>query len=40
MAEVVKASALLVEVAIVPFQFPATAMKMDVGRPPAQKVPQ
>ena len=39
-ADVVKVSALLVEVAIVPVRFPATATKMDIWRPPAQKVPQ
>ena len=39
-AEVVKASALLVEVATEPVQVLVTATKMDIGRPPVQKVPQ
>ena len=34
------ASALLVEVAIEPIQVSVTAPKMDIGRPPAQKMPQ
>ena len=40
MADVVKALVLLVEIAIEQVQVPAPATKMDIGRPPAQKVPQ
>ena len=40
MADVVKAAALLVEIAIEWVRIPAPATKMDIGRPPAQNVPQ
>ena len=40
MANVVKALVLLVEIATKQVRVLAPAMKMDIGRPPAQKVPQ
>ena len=39
MADVVKASGLLFEIVSELVRVPATATKMDIGRPPAQKVP-
>ena len=38
MADIVKASVLLVEIATEPVRVLVTATKMDVGSPPAQKV--
>ena len=40
MADVVKALGPLVEIVNEPVRVPATATKIDIGWPPAQKVPQ
>ena len=40
MANIDNAAPPLAEIAIEPVRVPATATKMDIRRPPAQKVPQ